>query len=63
MEFVTGRSRNQIVLLPDSIEEYVGEDNAVRVIGAAESGNEEEHGSHAAFGTNPGHPMTCGAKS
>jgi transposase len=34
MEFITGRSRNQIALLPDSIEEYVGEDNAVRVIGA-----------------------------
>jgi transposase len=34
MEFITGRSRNQIVLLPYSIEEYVGEDNAVRVIGA-----------------------------
>jgi transposase len=34
MEFITGRSRNQIVSLPDSIEEYVGEDNAVRVIGA-----------------------------
>jgi transposase len=33
MEFITGRSRNQIVLLPDSIEEYVEEDNAVRVIG------------------------------
>jgi hypothetical protein len=26
MEFITGRSCNQIVLLPDSIEEYVGEE-------------------------------------
>jgi transposase len=34
MEFITGRSRNQIVLVPDSIEEYVGEDKAVRVIEA-----------------------------
>jgi hypothetical protein len=31
MEFITERSRNQIVLLPDSIEEYTGDDNAVRV--------------------------------
>jgi hypothetical protein len=28
------KSSNQIVLLPDSIEEYVGDDNAVRVTGA-----------------------------
>jgi transposase len=34
MEFITRRSRNQIVLLPDSIEEYVEEGNAVRVIEA-----------------------------
>jgi transposase len=34
MEFITGRSRNQVVLLPDSIEEYVGDDNTVRVIEA-----------------------------
>jgi transposase len=34
MEFITGRSRNQIVLLPDSIEEYAGNDNTVRVIEA-----------------------------
>jgi transposase len=34
MEFITVRSCNQIVLLSDSIEEYVGKDNAVRVIEA-----------------------------
>jgi DNA-binding CsgD family transcriptional regulator len=34
MEFIAGRSRNQTVLLPDSIEEYVEGDNAARVIEA-----------------------------
>jgi hypothetical protein len=33
-KITTGRSRNQIVLLPDSIEDYAGDDNAVQVIGA-----------------------------
>ncbi|MDR2246307.1 MAG: transposase [Treponema sp.] len=34
MEFITGESRDQIILLPDSIEEYVAENNSVRVIDA-----------------------------
>ncbi|MDR2247778.1 MAG: hypothetical protein LBE17_14095, partial [Treponema sp.] len=33
-EFITGESRDQIILLPDSIEEYVAENNSVRVIDA-----------------------------
>jgi hypothetical protein len=32
MEFITGESRNQIILLPDSIEDYVEENNPARVI-------------------------------
>jgi len=34
MDFICGEEREQTVLLPDSIEEYVGENNAVRVIDA-----------------------------
>jgi len=34
MKYITGESRNQIVLLPDCIEDYVGKDNPVRVIDA-----------------------------
>ena len=34
MEFISGESREQIILLPDSIDDYVDEDNSVRVIDA-----------------------------
>jgi transposase len=34
MNFINGECRNQITLMPDSIEDYVGEDNSVRVIDA-----------------------------
>jgi transposase len=34
MKYITGESRNQITLLPECIEDYVGEDNPVRVIDA-----------------------------
>ncbi|MCL2493713.1 MAG: transposase, partial [Clostridiales bacterium] len=34
MDFIEGDSRNQITLLPDSIEDYVSKDNPVRVIDA-----------------------------
>jgi transposase len=34
MEFITGESRDQIILLPDSIEAYVADNNSVRVIDA-----------------------------
>jgi len=34
MQFISGENRNQIILLPDSINDYVDENNAVRVIDA-----------------------------
>jgi transposase len=34
MEFISGENRNQILLLPESAEDYVGDNNAVRVIDA-----------------------------
>jgi len=34
MDFISGENRNQMVLLPDSIDDYVDEYNAVRVIDA-----------------------------
>jgi transposase len=34
MEFITGENRDQIILLPDSIEDYVEDNNSVRVIEA-----------------------------
>ncbi|MDR2071777.1 MAG: IS5/IS1182 family transposase, partial [Treponema sp.] len=34
MEFITGEKRNQIILLPDNIEDYVDDTNSVRVIDA-----------------------------
>ncbi len=34
MKYITGEKRNQITLLPGCIEDYVGEDNPVRVIDA-----------------------------
>jgi transposase len=40
VEFITGRSRNQIVLLPDNMEEYAGDDSAVWVTGVYINGLE-----------------------
>ena len=34
MDYICGEGREQIILLPDSIEDYVDEDNSVRVIDA-----------------------------
>jgi len=34
MEFISGENRNQIVLLPESVDDYVEDNNAVRVIDA-----------------------------
>ena len=34
MEFISGESRNQTLLLPDNVEDYVDSNNAVRVIDA-----------------------------
>ena len=34
MEFISGDNRNQIILLPDSVDDYVDDNNAVRVIDA-----------------------------
>lgn len=34
MKYVEGQDREQMTLLPDCIEDYIGEDNPVRVIDA-----------------------------
>ena len=34
MDFISGEDREQTLPLPDSLEDYVGEDNPVRVIDA-----------------------------
>lgn len=34
MDFISGDSRNQVTLLPDSIEEYIDANNSARVIDA-----------------------------
>jgi transposase len=34
MGYINGADRNQITLLPESVDDYVAEDNAVRVIDA-----------------------------
>lgn len=34
MEFISGENRNQVTLLPDSIDDYVDDNNSVRVIDA-----------------------------
>jgi len=34
MDFISGEDRRQTLLLPDSFEDYVGEDNPMRVIDA-----------------------------
>lgn len=42
MAYVSGENRNQIILLPDSIDDYVVADNAVRVIDAYVDGLDME---------------------
>ena len=32
--FVEGQNRSQLILLPDCLDDYVGEDNPVRVVDA-----------------------------
>ncbi|HAJ33115.1 MAG TPA: hypothetical protein DCK79_07050 [Candidatus Atribacteria bacterium] len=32
MSYIQGEDRNQIILFPESIEEYIGKDNPVRII-------------------------------
>ncbi len=34
MQFISGENRNQLILMPDSIDDYVDENNSVRVIDA-----------------------------
>ena len=34
MEFINGEDRNQTLLMPESVEDYVGDNNAIRVIDA-----------------------------
>jgi transposase len=34
MEFISGESRNQIILLPESVEDYIEDNNPARVIEA-----------------------------
>lgn len=34
MQFISGDNRNQMILMPDSIDDYVSDDNSVRVIDA-----------------------------
>ena len=34
MEFISGAAREQMILLPDCVDDYIGEENAVRVIDA-----------------------------
>jgi transposase len=34
MKYISGEAREQMTLLPDSVEDYVGEENLVRVIEA-----------------------------
>jgi len=43
MDFISGEDRGQTLLLPDSLEDYVGEDNPVRVTDAFVNGL-ETHG-------------------
>ena len=38
MDFIGGEDREQTLLLPDSLEDYVNEDNPVRVIDAFVNG-------------------------
>ena len=32
--FVEGQNRSQLILLPDCLDDYVGEDNPVRIVDA-----------------------------
>ncbi len=34
MDFIGGVSRNQVILFPESVEDYISEDNPVRFIDA-----------------------------
>jgi transposase len=34
MDFIRGASRNQVILFPESVEDYITEDNPVRFIDA-----------------------------
>ena len=34
MEYIGGEGRDQIIMMPDCIDDYVGENNSVRVIDA-----------------------------
>ena len=38
MDFISGEDREQTLLLPDSLEDYVNEDNPARVIDAFVNG-------------------------
>lgn len=58
MEYIRGEDRNQVQMLPDSIEEYVSEENAVRVIDAyINSLNMQELGFKNAGPNDTGRPM------
>ncbi|MEA4849424.1 MAG: IS1182 family transposase [Clostridiaceae bacterium] len=58
MEFIMGKNRNQINLLPDSIDDYVDENNAVRVVDAyINSLNLAELGFSQPQPNNTGRPM------
>lgn len=35
MGYIQGADRNQVILLPDTLDDYVGEDNEVRAIDAS----------------------------
>lgn len=57
MKYVEGRSREQMKLLPDCIEDYIGEDNPVRVIDAFVEGLDlEELGIRRAIPNETGRP-------
>jgi len=58
MDFIGGEDRDQTILLPESIDEYVTEENAVRVIDAYVSGlNLEELGFSKPEPNDTGRPM------
>ena len=57
MKYVEGEAREQLTLLPDSIEDYIGEDNPVRVIDAfVDSLDLEEMGIKRATPNDMGRP-------
>lgn len=58
MDFISGENRNQIVLMPDSIDDYVDDNNSVRVIEAyIESLNFAELGFKKPQPNDTGRPM------